>query len=142
MFSYLIIFRILPSTFEFILTLISRKLKRIKPGQQSVQPNKKFLNAISICEKFDVSRSTALKCVRRVIVALEILAPEFIFWPNEEKAEVIKNGFFSTSSFPDVLGAIDGTHINIPAPHDHQEAYINRKGHHSIQLCLYFHFIF
>lgn len=51
--------------------------------------------------------------------------------------------FFSTSTFPDVLGAIDGTHINIPAPHEHQEAYINRKGHHSIQLqvCLYFKFI-
>lgn len=91
-----------------------------------------------------MGRATALRCIRRVIVALEILTPAFITWPSEEKAEEIKNGFFSTSTFPNVLGAIDGTHINIPAPHDHQEAYVNRKGYHSIQLkvCLYFHFTF
>ncbi|CAI6359314.1 unnamed protein product [Macrosiphum euphorbiae] len=79
-------------------------------------------------------RATALRCIRRVIVALEMLAPVFITWPNEEKVEEIKNGFFSNSTFPNVLGAIDGTHINIPAPHEHQETYVNRKGHHSIQL--------
>lgn len=81
-----------------------------------------------------MGRAFALRWIRRVVVALEMLAPVFITWPNEEKAEEIKNGFFSNSTFPDVLGAIDGTHINIPAPHDHQEAYVNRKGHHSIQL--------
>ncbi|XP_060860446.1 putative nuclease HARBI1 [Metopolophium dirhodum] len=79
-------------------------------------------------------RATALKCVRRVVNALEILAPAFIAWPNEERSMVIRNGFFATSNFPNVLGAIDGTHINIPAPHDHPESYVNRKGHHSIQL--------
>jgi len=81
-----------------------------------------------------VGQATALRCIRRVIVALEMLASVFITWPNEEKAEEIKNGFFSNSTIPNVLGAIDGTHINIPAPHGHQEAYVNRKGHHSIQL--------
>ncbi|XP_060874001.1 uncharacterized protein LOC132947783 [Metopolophium dirhodum] len=123
-------FRMLPTTFEFVLTLIAPKLNRTKPGYKSVSPNKQFLVAIwkmatpdsyrSICEKFDVGRETALR--------------SFITWPSEEKAEEIKNGFFSTSTFPNVLGAIDGTHINIPAPRDHQEAYVNRKGHHSIQL--------
>lgn len=32
----------------------------------------------------------------------------------------------------DVVGAIDGTHIVIPGPNQHQENYINRKGYHSI----------
>lgn len=88
----------------------------------------------SICEKFNVGRATALKCVRRVVNALYILAPAFIVWPDEERAKVIMNGFFATSNFPNVLGAIDGTHVNIPAPHDHPESYVNRKCHHSIQL--------
>lgn len=43
-------------------------------------------------------------------------------------------GFEATSGFPKVIGAIDGTHINIIAPKNCPEAYINRKGHHSIQL--------
>ncbi|XP_050065003.1 putative nuclease HARBI1 [Aphis gossypii] len=137
-------FRMLPKTFEFVLNIIVPKLVRKKPGCPTIKPNKQFLIAIwkmvtpdsyrSICEKFNVGRATALKYVRRVVNALDILAPAFIVWPNEERAKVIRNGFFATSNFPNVLGAIDGTHINIPAPHDHPESYVNRKGHHSIQL--------
>ncbi|CAI6373933.1 unnamed protein product [Macrosiphum euphorbiae] len=137
-------FRMLPETFEFILKIIAPKLVRKKPGCPTIQPNKQLLLAIwkmatpdsyrSICEKFNVGRATALKCVRRVVNALEILAPAFIAWPNEERSMVIRNGFFATSNFPNVIGAIDGTHINIPAPRDHPESYVNRKGHHSIQL--------
>ncbi|EFN64056.1 Putative nuclease HARBI1, partial [Camponotus floridanus] len=36
--------------------------------------------------------------------------------------------------FSKVIGAIDGTHINIPAPRIYPASYVNRKGHHSIQL--------
>ncbi|XP_050056194.1 putative nuclease HARBI1 [Aphis gossypii] len=88
----------------------------------------------SIYEKFNVGRATALKWVRRVVNALDILAPAFIVWPNEERAKVIRNGFIGISNLPNVLSAIEGTHINIPTPHDHPKSYVNRKGHHSIQL--------
>ncbi|CAD6222125.1 GSCOCG00013000001-RA-CDS [Cotesia congregata] len=40
----------------------------------------------------------------------------------------------SYRGFPKVIGAIDGTHINIPTPRKQPESYVNRKGHHSIQL--------
>ncbi|XP_025987524.1 putative nuclease HARBI1 [Solenopsis invicta] len=43
-------------------------------------------------------------------------------------------GFENASRFSKIIGAIDGTHINIPAPKNNPECYINRKGHHSIQL--------
>lgn len=46
----------------------------------------------------------------------------------------VSHKFETTSAFPNVIGAIDGTHINIPAPRKHPECYVNRKGHHSIQL--------
>lgn len=35
--------------------------------------------------------------------------------------------------FPGMIGAVDGTHISIAAPHDNPHSYINRKGVHSIQ---------
>lgn len=95
----------------------------------------------SICERFNVGRSTALYITRRVVRALVELAPVIIKWPTDERLNEVWEGFESTSTFPKVIGAIDGTHINIPAPKHHPESYINRKGHHSIQLqvCLLFY---
>lgn len=46
----------------------------------------------------------------------------------------ITQAFARTANFPDVLGAIDGTHIPITAPKEHAAKYINRKGFHSILL--------
>ncbi|KAL6420744.1 hypothetical protein ACFW04_013865 [Cataglyphis niger] len=40
----------------------------------------------------------------------------------------------SYSGFPKIIGTIDGTHINILAPRVEPASYVNRKGHHSIQL--------
>lgn len=71
---------------------------------------------------------------RRVIKALYDLVPFFIKWPSHNTAQTIWTGFEVASSFPKVIGAIDGTHINIPAPHNEPASYVNRKGHHSIQL--------
>ncbi|PSN42157.1 putative nuclease HARBI1, partial [Blattella germanica] len=36
--------------------------------------------------------------------------------------------------FPGVIGCIDGTHIQIPAPKNNRGSYYNRKGFHSILL--------
>lgn len=80
-----------------------------------------------------MGRSTALYITRRVVKALVELAP-VIKWFTNERLNEVWEGFESMSTFPKVIGAIDGTHINIPAPKDHPESYVNRKGHHSIQL--------
>ncbi|XP_025159372.1 putative nuclease HARBI1 isoform X1 [Harpegnathos saltator] len=109
-----------------------------------ISPEKQFFIAIwrmttpdsyrSICEKFDVSRSTALLATRRVTKILADLAPVLIKWPTGNAIQEVWTGFEVISSFPKVIGAINDTHINIPSPHIHPEAYVNRKGHHSIQL--------
>jgi len=86
----------------------------------------------SICEKFGVSKAAALKSVRRVTKALINVIPMFISWPIEEKAQEIMEGFAAISVFPNVIGSLDGTHINIKAPKINPECYINRKGHYSV----------
>lgn len=58
----------------------------------------------------------------------------FITWPNRARAEEIWSYIKNKHKFPKVIGAVDGTHIKITAPKLHPEAYINRKGYHSIQL--------
>lgn len=42
--------------------------------------------------------------------------------------------FFAIAGFPNVIGAIDGTHIRIQAPATHEHLYVNRKGYHSINV--------
>ncbi|KAF5278234.1 hypothetical protein FQR65_LT15723 [Abscondita terminalis] len=133
-------FRMSRGTFEYILQIISVKLMRSYPGLGMIRPEKQFLLCIwrmatpdsyrSICEKFKVSRSTALLAVRRVTIRR----------PARNRAENNWREFQAVSAFPKVLGAIDGTHIQIPAPRKNPEAYINRKGYHFIQLqgiCVY-----
>lgn len=47
----------------------------------------------------------------------------------------IAEGFRQRCNMPGVVGAIDGTHIGIPAPKSaHRSSYINRKGYSSIVL--------
>ncbi|KAK3912072.1 Protein ANTAGONIST OF LIKE HETEROCHROMATIN PROTEIN 1 [Frankliniella fusca] len=142
-------FRMSRATFEYVLGVIGNRLARNQPGLAMISPEKQFLIAIwrmatpdsyrSICEKFNVSRSTALLSVRRVTRALVTLAPALIRWPRQERCVTIAQGFEAISAFPKTIGAIDGTHIRIPAPRVNPEAYINRKSYHSIQLQVYLH---
>ncbi|GES92929.1 protein ANTAGONIST OF LIKE HETEROCHROMATIN PROTEIN 1-like [Rhizophagus clarus] len=55
---------------------------------------------------------------------------------NEPELEVnrITNGFKITRNFPNVIGAINGSHIPIKAPHLFPVDYFNRKGFYSIVL--------
>ncbi|KYN21843.1 PREDICTED: putative nuclease HARBI1 [Trachymyrmex cornetzi] len=44
--------------------------------------------------------------------------------------------FQRSCGFPNIIGAIDGTHIKIRAPTEDSNSYVNRKGFHSINLQL------
>lgn len=137
-------FRMKRVTFYNILDIIKYDLIRQKRGRRTISPEKQLFIAIwkmatpdsyrSICEKFDVAKGTALMAVRRVTKALVTRAPLFMKWPEGDRIAEITEGFTKNSAFPGIIGAIDGTHISIKAPHVNPESYINRKGHHSIQL--------
>ena len=45
---------------------------------------------------------------------------------------------FRNNGFPNVIGAIDGTHIKIDKPVRDAESYINRKGYYSVQVSIYY----
>ncbi|GBB92631.1 hypothetical protein RclHR1_20360002 [Rhizophagus clarus] len=53
---------------------------------------------------------------------------------NEPEVNRITNGFKITRNFPNVIGAINGSHIPIKAPHLFPVDYFNRKGFYSIVL--------
>lgn len=54
--------------------------------------------------------------MRRVVASLNTLADRFIKWPVGDRLDIVKYRFSQTGSLPDVIGAIDGCHVPIPAP--------------------------
>ncbi|KAL4703627.1 hypothetical protein ACJJTC_007654 [Scirpophaga incertulas] len=46
----------------------------------------------------------------------------------------IVNRFYRQFKIPGVLGCIDGTHVAIVHPKDHEERFFNRKGYHSLNV--------
>jgi len=60
-------------------------------------------------------------------------APEIIKFPEiVGAANTINQEFFNKSGIPNVLGIVDGTHINIMAPWENEPSFVNRKQNHSI----------
>lgn len=70
----------------------------------------------SIADRFDLSKSSLEKSFQTVISELETMASEIILWPTGQRLIDTVEGFKKTADFPGVIGAIDGTHINIKAP--------------------------
>jgi nuclease HARBI1 len=81
-----------------------------------------------------ISKATTQRIIRAVTDRLCELAPLFIKFPRtaEELART-KQGFYRIGSFPQVLGAVDGTHINLRRPAgQHPAQYLNR--HHRFSM--------
>ena len=88
---------------------------------------------------FGISRASVSIITRRVTQAISMhMGPKYIALPRTEvevKDKVEK--FYLSHGFPQCLGAIDGTHIEIKEPSANATDYINRKGWASsnIQAC-------
>lgn len=84
--------------------------------------------------KFGVSLQSAWEAVKRVVKVLCNLRSYFIKWPSQQECNETSERVRAMWHFPGVIGSVDGTHIRISAPNDQPDAYINRKGFHSLQL--------
>ena len=89
-----------------------------------------------IANAFGVSRSSISLVIRRVTNAISTnLGPKYIKLPRseDEVAELVKN-YEYFHGFPQCLGAIDGTHIDIKQPLENHTDFINRKGRYSFNV--------
>lgn len=150
--SYLIddfqrFFRISRGTFELILRNIAVYLTPdIGRGRAAITPEKHLLITIwfishqdtihRMSDRFSVTDSSIIRCRDRVFtVVLRYLKTKFIYLPEDYNVKAqIMDEYSIGSQFPNVLGAIDGTHIRIVAPSEHSQVYVNRKKFHSLVL--------
>lgn len=88
-----------------------------------------------------VSQPTVSRVLTRVIDVLSSpdIVRQFIRFPTMDD-QFRRNSlqFQGIARFPNVIGVIDGTHIGIKAPHEHEEVFVNRKGVHSINVQVVF----
>jgi hypothetical protein len=62
-------------------------------------------------------------------------AGEYISFPStNERMNKIKAAFYNSGKISNVIGLVDGTHINIKAPKQNEQVYVNRKQKHSINV--------
>ena len=79
-------------------------------------------------------KSTVSRVIDRVTDSLVAMKDDFISWPDNQRKNVIRAGFYEKAGFPNVVGCIDGTHIRITGPSIDEPAFVNRKGFHSINV--------
>ena len=65
---------------------------------------------------------------------MEVMFKSYVQLPTVHEVEDEIAGFYNLAGFPQVVGAVDGCHVPIMAPHENKEDYINRKHFYSIIL--------
>ena len=84
---------------------------------------------------FGVSKSSTSRIIKKCSAAIASLKDRYISFPNENELQGIKTEFFNIARMPNIVGAIDCTHIPILSPgKDQAELYRNRKGFYSINV--------
>ena len=82
-------------------------------------------------------KSTVSKAMKDVTDALASRTSTYLQWPvTADAKDSIKACFYLQARFQNVVGCTDGTHIRIHviAPTSDENAYINRRGFHSINV--------
>jgi len=59
---------------------------------------------------------------------------KFIYFPKDDELINVKEKFYEKRQFPEIIGAIDCTHVKIKPPKAMNFIYRNRKGYKSLNV--------
>ena len=138
-------FRMSAETFEFVVNLVRLNLEK-QSFRNAITVEKRVAVAIwrlstgnsyrTVSKVFGIGKSTVIKITKSFVKELIKLAPQFIKFPKTtyDTANAIQLfKIFCSCELPQVLGAIDGTHIEIMKP-DTESAvdYFSRKQKYTV----------
>ena len=138
-------FRFTKAGVTYLCNLLQDDLSPVCSRSHAISLPMKICTALRFCatgsfqmlvgDTNSISQPSVSRIVNQFITAMAGKTENFIIFPRMNfEITRLKQGFYGISSFPNVIGAIDGTHIRILAPHIGEEAYVNRKGYHSINV--------
>ena len=138
------LYRFDKSTFSYIVDLIRTDLQRPTARSYGLSCEIQTAAAIryyasgtfqtDVGEGLSISQSSVHRCILNVGTALNKLYDEFITWPDREQIRKNKLQFYNIARFPNVIGAIDCTHVRIMRPSTDEHQYINRKFYPSLNV--------
>lgn len=77
---------------------------------------------LQVAGRFGVSEFSVIHSRGRVVSAIcKVLKSKLIIWPSEEEKRQVMNRFEDKKGVPNVIGALDGSHIRISSPSYHHE---------------------
>ena len=139
-------FRVTRETFDFICQLVERDIQKEDTRLRKAVPVHKRV-AVALWRfgsgnsyrttgiTFGIGKSTVIKICHEVARALIQKKDDFIKFPSdEEELSLAIRRMKSIAGLPNVVGAIDGSHVQIKAPKSCHEDYFNRKQNYSINL--------
>ncbi|XP_020907305.1 protein ANTAGONIST OF LIKE HETEROCHROMATIN PROTEIN 1-like [Exaiptasia diaphana] len=134
--------RVNRATFDVILNILGPRLQRQNSIFRDCIPPSTVLaigiyrlahgnSYVSIAPAFCVGRTTVIEAVQDVVNSLYDIRKEYIKFP-ETVAEVQASieTFTDLSDLPNIVGAIDGSHIRIRAPAESSADYFSRYQQH------------
>lgn len=88
-----------------------------------------------LSDRSGIHQTSFSRFMPSVLRGIVRLSPRFIRFPYTGMDQGrVKRGFMETTGFPNVIGAIDCTHVAIRAPAMNEHVYVNRKNTHSINV--------
>lgn len=87
-----------------------------------------------IGDTFHMSQPSVNKSIWNVCDAILHHFDGVIVWPNDADVDRNKRHFLNNFRLPNIIGALDGTHIRITEPTENGNAFINRKFYPSINV--------
>ncbi|CAB3250395.1 unnamed protein product [Arctia plantaginis] len=84
-------------------------------------------------DNINISQKSVSRVIKTVVEGLNMVLNNYIIFPTtSEQREEIKEGFYRKYHFPETIGCLDGTYVEIVCPRDDEEAFYDRKGQYSV----------
>ncbi|KAJ1155511.1 hypothetical protein NDU88_008241 [Pleurodeles waltl] len=81
-----------------------------------------------------MSQPMFFNVLSRVLSAMLKRMRSYIVFPQVEDLPTVKGDFYALGRIPNIIGAIDGTHVALISPRRSEQVYRNRKSYHSMNV--------
>ena len=94
-----------------------------------------FHRVVGDSSDIQLSQSSVTRIISNFTEALVSMKDTFVRFPTDVE-EIKKNNqyFYEQHKIPNVVGLVDGTHMQIIGPKDNEDVYVNRCNYHSLNI--------